>query len=138
MCLMRSKDLEKDLLKKFKKHSFIYAYKEVRGKKLGNLSSLYYPIQHWTPGRHVSSRAKITLTSKEHTRVNKGFHVFLYRNQIEQDLSLRHIIIKVKCFKKDFIAAGYPEFFNSIKPSQAVFRAVTMCKLSRTKKETKK
>src|SRR5687768_2572786 len=113
MCLYTNKEAVKKFLKDNKKVEFIYCYKRVQLGKLvwngytyvTNSSGLYGPYQscyQYKAGWNKSNSKRRKPYTTNHS-VGKGIHVYLTKRQAKSYTYGSELIIRVKCYLKDFL-----------------------------------
>lgn len=123
MCLRVNEIVQDKMLKRFEKSDEIVCYKVLT--KTGDYYNTPFRGTPVTLGEVLKSDARSN-GKKRHkagSRIIKGIHVYLTRKGARVGKARDDIIVKIKCKKEDFIAAGY---FGGDK--SAVFKKVFVTK----------
>lgn len=116
MCLIVNKEKSQKFYNDNKDKEFVYCYKVLLKDKFG----LYSPIYHyeWVPGKHKSNLNFNYTLSDQKNKVTESFHFFLKKEDAERYIYLNndyvYIIVKMKCFMKNFVAVGLAGNYESI------------------------
>ena len=115
MCLAYDKEVDDRTRARLDEKGFIWGYKVVNRYPTFQsgwmVESLYFRYE-WKIGINYSDRRfpGIVIRERDSGYINKGFHFFLTRRAAkgESGYNTSHnIVMKVKCYKKDFVAAGF-------------------------------
>ena len=136
MCLNINQTITQSIRNKFKllrvkggkdSNPFITCYKVYRKTPAGYLKSIFFDSCIKKPRFVVSDRKskKKTRGERKNFIINKGIHVFCNRGEADSVAFMQAgvIVVPVRCYGKDFVAAGERD--------DAVFMKVTIPKATR-------
>ena len=114
MCLDYSVEETKQLLKRFGKKEYIYLWKTI--SRTNHSPYQYTKINAGWYKADVKQKLYLECEHTNEEAIFKGIHVYRNRDRARRYTSQHEYYIKVKCYKKDLVAAGDAEdaVFNKI------------------------